>query len=199
MWAKSTRLASSSRIATGRTASAEPTSTARDATASGLEPRLAQALQGEMAEALRQPLPARGGEQVVVREDRRRAPEGLEDLDLHRRVGDVVLAADHVGDAEVDVVDDRGQRVEVGAVLAHQHRVGQRGAIHMGLAADEVGPGDGAVIEPEAPMGAAPLPFQPRPVLVGEVEGRAVVDRRQAAGELALAAELELVRRLVAG
>ena len=47
----------------------------------------------------------------------------LEDLDLRAGVGDVVLAADHVGDAEVDVVDHRGQRVEIGAVLADQHRI----------------------------------------------------------------------------
>ena len=63
-----------------------------------LEARLAQARQGEVAEPLRQPLPARRGEQVVVAEDRRAAAQSLEDLDLHRRVGDVVLAADHVGD-----------------------------------------------------------------------------------------------------
>ena len=59
------------------------------------------------------------------------AAKRLEDLDLHRGVGDVVFAADDMGDAEVDVVDHRGQRVEVAAVLARQHRIGERGAIDM--------------------------------------------------------------------
>jgi hypothetical protein len=48
-------------------------------------------------------------------------------------------------------------------------------------------------------MGPTPLPFQLRSIVRGEIEGRSVVDRGQAAGELALPAELELVRRLVAG
>ncbi len=36
-------------------------------------------------------------------------PSALEDLALEGGVGDVVLAADHVGDAEIGVVHHRGE------------------------------------------------------------------------------------------
>ena len=62
----------------------------------------------------------------------------LEDLHLHRRVGDVVLAADHVGDAERRVVDDGRQRVEIRAVAAHQDGVRQGAAVDAHLPAHEV-------------------------------------------------------------
>ena len=48
-------------------------------------------------------------------------------------------------------------------------------------------------------MGPAPVLLERLALLVGELEGRPVVDRRQAAGELALAAEFQLLGRLVAG
>ena len=57
-------------------------------------------------------------------EARRRAGERLENLDLHRSVGDVILATDDMRHAEIDVVDHRGQRVEIGFVLAAQDRIG---------------------------------------------------------------------------
>ena len=50
--------------------------------------------------------------------------ERREQVDLHAGVGDVVLAADDVGDAGVDVVHHRGEGVERRAVGADQHRVG---------------------------------------------------------------------------
>ena len=55
-------------------------------------------------------------QQRQVREGRHAAAERLEHLDLRAGVGDVVLAADHVRDGEVDVVDHRGEAVEVRAV-----------------------------------------------------------------------------------
>ena len=142
MWEKSISRASSSRSATGRTASGGAHQHGERRHRLRLEPGLAQALQREMAETLRQPLAARGDQQAVVGEDRHARAQSLEDLDLHRRVGDVVLAPDHVGDPEVDIVDHGRQRVEIGAVLAHQHRIGERAAIHMAMAAHEVLPGD---------------------------------------------------------
>ena len=61
------------------------------------------------AGALGEALAAGVGQQIVVAEDGRGARQRLENLDLHRGIGDVILAADDMGDAEVDVVDDRGQ------------------------------------------------------------------------------------------
>ncbi len=87
-----------------------PVSTAMMATAIGAVAGLAQLGQRQRAEALGQPLAFGAGEEVVVGEGRDRAAQRLEDLDLRAGIGDVVLAADHVGDAQVDIVDHRGQR-----------------------------------------------------------------------------------------
>ena len=65
----------------------------------------------------------------MVTEDRRLGSQRLEQGDLHAGVGDVVVAADDMADAHLDVVDNGGQRIEIRAVLAHQDRIGQRGQI----------------------------------------------------------------------
>ena len=77
----------------------------------------AQARDGERPVALRQRLPVGADQQTVMAEGGRRGAERLEQLDLRRGVGDVVLAADDMGDAEIDVVDHARQRVEIGAVF----------------------------------------------------------------------------------
>ena len=123
--------------------------------------------------------------------------ERLEQLDLHGRVGDVVLAANHMGDAELDVVDHRGQRVEVGPVLAAQDRVGQRAAIDAALAAHHVGPADRSGIEAEAPVRLPARGLERGAVGVGQAKRGAVVDRRTPERLLALAPAVELLRRLV--
>ena len=132
-------------------------------------------------------------------EGRRRRPERLEQLDLRRGIGDMILAANDMGDAEIDIVDDGRQRVEIAAIVADQHRVGQRGGIDMLLAAHEIVPDDVARLELEAPMGLAPFGLELRAVFLGQLQGGAVVDRRPPARELPLALELELVRRLIGG
>jgi hypothetical protein len=102
-----------------------------------------------------------------------------------------------MGDAEIDVVDDARQRVEIGAVGADQHRVRERSGIHMLLAADEIVPHHVAGLELEAPMGRLPCCREFLVVGVGELQRCAVVDRRLAARELALALQLKFVLRLV--
>jgi signal transduction histidine kinase len=49
--------------------------------------------------------------------------EGAENVDLHAGVGDVILAADDMGNAGEDVIDDAGEGVERRAVRADQHGV----------------------------------------------------------------------------
>lgn len=131
-------------------------------------------------------------------EDGRARAERLEQLDLHRRVGDVVLAAQDEGDTEVDVVDDAGEGVEVGAVLADQHGVREGRGRDVRGAAHAVLPGEVARIEAKAPVRTPSLTLQGRALLRGELEGGAVVGRWQAARELALAATVKLVGGLVA-
>ena len=87
-------------------------------------------------------------------EGRRLGAQRLEQLDLRRGIGDVIFAAHHMSDAEVDVVDDARQRIEIAAVGADQHRVRQRGCVDMLLAADEIVPHHVARLELEAPMGS---------------------------------------------
>ena len=54
----------------------------------------------------------------------------------------MVVAANDMADAHLDVVHHRRQRVEIGAVLAHQNRIGQRGEIDGLLAAHQIVPLD---------------------------------------------------------
>src|SRR5690606_5599517 len=89
---------------------------------------------------LRQALAPRRGQEIVVAEARWLRPERLEEHDLDRRVGDVILTADNVGDRLVDVVDHGGQRVEEQPVLANQHWIGQRAEVDRLRAAEEVVP-----------------------------------------------------------
>src|SRR3546814_17697358 len=76
---------------------------------------------------------------------------------VERGVGDVVLAPHDVGDAQVDVVDDRGDVVERPPVLADQHGVGQIRRVEMARSAHQVVPLDRARLPAEAPVGAASL------------------------------------------
>ena len=141
-------------------------------------------------------------------EGRRLVAQRLEQLDLHSRVGDVVLAADHVADMEVGVVDDAGEGVEEGAVGADDDGIGQRADVDRLVAADEVVPRDDGrqrreallgVVETEAPVRAPPLGLEPLALGIVELEAGTVVDGRQTARELALALAVELVLGLVAG
>ncbi len=69
----------------------------------------------------------------------------------------------------------------------------------MGGATHQVVPADLARLEQEAPMRLAAFRLEGRLLFGRQLQRRPVVDRRQAAGELALAAPVELVCRLVAG
>ena len=77
----------------------------------------------------------------------------LEQLHLHAAVGDVILAADDVRDAELGVVDDAGEGVEERAVGADDDRVGQRADIDRLVAADEIVPRDDSRQRRQAVLG----------------------------------------------
>ena len=105
----------------------------------------------------------------------------------------MVLAADDVGDAEVDVVDHARQQIEPAAVLAPDHRVAEQFRVEPLGATDQIGPFDRRVmIEPEAPVRRAALGRR-------RAAGLALVDRRKPAPEQHLAAEIELLWRFVTG
>lgn len=83
--------------------------------------------------------------------------ERLEDFDLHRRIGHVILAADDMRDVKVRVVNNGRQRVEKPAVFADENRIGKRRRIDFDVAAHEIAPGDFTVAQLKAPMRRAPL------------------------------------------
>jgi hypothetical protein len=123
--------------------------------------------------------------------------ESLEYLDLHGGVGDVVLATNDVGHAEIDVVDHRGQRVEITFILTAQDGVGERRAIDMAFAAHQVVPAHGRGVKAKTPMRLAARAFERGPLVRRQTQGGAVIDRRKTARLLALAAPVKLVRRLI--
>jgi hypothetical protein len=133
----------------------------------------------------------------VVAEQRRSASQRPENLDLHCGVGDMVLAADDMGDAHVDVVDDRGQRTEKRAVLARQHRIGQRRAVDVARPSRQIVPSHDFGVELEAPMRTPSLRLESGALFRGKLQRGAIIDRRQAARLLALAPPIQFLGRLI--
>ncbi|BAF87777.1 glutamyl-tRNA synthetase [Azorhizobium caulinodans ORS 571] len=161
--------------------------------------RLAQRLQGQMPEALGQALAIRQRQEIVVGKARGRAAQRLEQLDLDGGVGDMILAANHVGDAHVEIVHHGGERVEEAAVGTHKNRIGEARRVHLLRAAHAIDPAHQPLVQPEAPVGTASFRLQPRPVGRAECQRRPVIDRRQATGPLQAALEVELFLCLVRG
>ena len=151
------------------------------------------------AEPLGQGLTVGPDQQGHVGEGRDGTAQRLEDLDLGPGVGDVILAADDVGDAHVDVVDHGRQGVEEQAILADQHRIRHRCGVDLGVAAGQVLPGDPLAVQPEAPVRTTALGLVGGPVGFAQAQGGAIIDRRQAARELHLAAAIQFVGGFIAG
>ena len=63
------------------------------------------------------------GQQRQMRELGNFAAESLKHLYLNSRIADMVFAADNVGYAEVDVINDRWQMIQKAAVFAYNNRV----------------------------------------------------------------------------
>ena len=111
----------------------------------------------------------------------------------------MVLAAQHIGDAHVDVVDHAGQQVEPRSVGPAHHRVGHLRRIEVLGPANAVGPFDRlGMVEPEAPVRLLSRRCLRCMIGLGQRQRGPVVDRRQPAPEQHLALELEFLRCLVA-
>ena len=103
-------------------------------------------------------------DQRRVGKHRRRGTEGFVEQQLLGGVGDVVFAADHVGDRHGGVVHHHHQVVEgitdlVGGCPAGDHHVATEiGATPAHLAPHQISPGDhGVVVDAEADRGFAPF------------------------------------------
>ena len=97
-----------------------------------------------------------------------------------RRV-DEVLAAQHVRDAHVDVVDRVGEEEHRRAVRPHDHEVGDRRPLDRDLAADDVGERAASFVGGAEANRAEPALGDVRGALLGgEIAATAVVARRAA-------------------
>ena len=167
--------------------------------AHGFEADVAEMSDAQRAEALGQ-LALAAGQQRFMGEGRELCAERGEHLDLGRGVGDMILATQHMGDAHGDIVDDRGEHVEPRTIGAADDRVGQQFRVEALVAADQVGPGDRLVmVQLEAPVRRATLGFIGGDLVRGQRQGGAVIDRRQAAPEQDLAAQVQFLARFIGG
>ena len=73
-----------------------------------------------------------------VRERRHRRAERFVDIDLARRVVDVVVATNHLGDAHVDIVDHHCEIVGREAVGTDQHQIVELGIAPLDPALDQI-------------------------------------------------------------
>ena len=105
-----------------------------------------------------------------VRVDGQLGPERLEHDDLLRRVRDVVVAADHVGDPVDPVVDRRGEVVDRPAVGAEDDDVLELGGGELDPALDGVVPADHALVrhpDPDRALVLVGLPLRDEPRRLG--------------------------------
>src|SRR3954447_25903794 len=79
-----------------------------------------------------------GNQQCLVRKLRRLGDERFEHLDLRGTVRDMILAANDVRNAKIDVINDARQQVEPAAVLPSHDRIAEKLGVELLLAADEV-------------------------------------------------------------
>ena len=122
------------------------------------------------------------GEQRHMRQPWRRSAQGGKHLQLHSAVGDMILAAGDIGDAQIDIVHHRWQHIEPRPIGAAHHRIGQRARREMAGPAHAVVPFHiGAFIHAEAPVRLAAFGFQPGLVRIAQRQRGAVINRRQPA------------------
>ncbi|OPZ92429.1 MAG: hypothetical protein BWY73_00809 [candidate division TA06 bacterium ADurb.Bin417] len=104
-------------------------------------------------------LPVRAERHGHVGETGRFPVEGLEEQDVARRVGNVVLAPDHVADFHVDVVEDHRQVKRREPVRFHDDQVTHQAGVEGDIAPDQVKKSQAPVRYPETDRGTPSLPL----------------------------------------
>ena len=112
----------------------------------------------------------------------------------------MILAAHDMGNAHIDIVDRRGQHIQPRSVGAADDRIGQQFRIEMLRPPHQIVPLDGRImIELEAPVGSDARCLFRRPIVGGQRQRGAFIDRRQPARCEHLAADVQLFGGLVTG
>ena len=134
----------------------------------------------------------------MVRKVGHRAAQRLDDLDLGRGIGHVIGPAHDVGDPHFHIIDGRCESIKDLPVALDQHRVTDGRCINGNIADDPVTPFDPLQIELEPPVSLPPFGAVRVFLGLGQVKGRAVINRRFAHVQLLLALEVKFGRRLKA-
>ncbi len=140
--------------------------------------------------------PVRIEDERQVGEGRQLVTEGPEQEDVLRGVREVVLAADHLGDPHLGVVDDDREVVERGAVGADDDEVAAEiRDVEFHAASNDIVERDRALPDPEADGGPATLGLEGGPLLRRQVGTASAVSGRQLGGLESLPLGVELLGR----
>ena len=121
--------------------------------------------------------------------------ERADERDVLRRVRQVVLAADDVGDLHGLVVDDHHEVVQGHAIGADDHEVTQQAVVELDLAADQVVEADDLGLDLEANDRWPLLGLECGALRIGQVQAATVVARRLLGRFLLTADGLQLLGR----
>ena len=90
----------------------------------------------------------------------------------------MVFAANDMGDAMIDIINDRRHRVNHPAILAKQNRIGQAGHVIGHLPAHHVMPRHLSIIQQEPVMRPTPVRLETGLLRIGQFQRGAVINRR---------------------
>ena len=110
-----------------------------------------------------------------------RTAHGVEQINLHGGVGDMVLAPDDMGNPHIRVVHHRGKRIQRRAVGADQHGVRDGAELNVPAPQHQIVPGGVAVGELEPPVRALAVGLRRGALLRRHGQRGAVIHRRQLA------------------
>ena len=144
----------------------------------GQEPPFAVLANGRRARPFAQLLPVRREDHGDMGKGRTRPPHPVQDRELARRVGDVFIPADNVGDVHQMIVHGGGEQVGHGAVVPLKDEVADRPSGEGLPPTDEVVEGEVLVRQRQAPAGPLSVGDAASGLLRGESAAPTVVPRR---------------------
>ena len=160
-----------------------------------LHPPLPHLAQAERAKAFGQGFPLRPGQQGMMGKLRGLAAQRFDDLNLRRRIGDMVRPAHHMGHTHLRIIHNRGERVKNLPIRLDQHRVADAGRIDGNVAQNAICPFNPRMIQLEPPDPLPALRAQRLPLRVAQRKRSTVINRRAPHIQLLLALQIQLHRR----